>query len=82
MGVENARWVWAHASAHAAEVWAFLVAQWTLVKAALESNEAALGLWFAAIEGWEIFSGFIANLVTQGYAWCSQSLAELQSMVQ
>jgi len=79
--VLHLQWAWAHASAHAAEVWAFLVAQWTLIKAALESNEAAMGIWLAVVEAWELIVSVITNLVTQGYAWCSQHLAELQSMV-
>ena len=79
--LENVRWAWAHASVHLAEVWAFVVAQWTLVKGALESNEAAMGLWLAAIEGWELLSALVTSLVTRGYAWCDQSWAELQSMV-
>jgi len=80
--LENGRWAWAHLSAHAADVWAFLVAQWTLVKEALESNEAALGIWLAVVEAWELCLKISTNLATQGYAWVSQSLADLQSMIQ
>lgn len=79
--LRNGQWAWAHASAHAAEVWAFLLAQWTLIKAALESNEAAMGIWLAVVEAWELLAAMVTNFLTRGYAWCSQSLAGLQSMV-
>jgi len=79
--LENGRWLWANLSAHAAEVWAFLVVQWTLIKGALESNEAALGIWLAVIEVWELLVDVSTNLASQGYAWISQSLADLASMV-
>jgi len=75
--LENGRWVWAHLSAHAAEVWAFLVAKWTLIKGALESNEAALGIWLAVIEVWELLVDVSTNLASQGYAWISQSLESM-----
>ena len=79
--LENGRWAWAHLSAHAVEVWAFLVAQWTLVRGALESNEAALGIWLAVVEACELLVKVSTNLATQGYAWASQSLADLESMI-
>lgn len=79
--LENGRWAWAHLSAHAAEVWAWLATQWTLVKAALESNEAAMGIWLAVVEAWELLIKIATDLATQGYALVSHGVSELQSMI-
>jgi len=79
--LENGRWVWAHLSAHAAEVWALLVAQWTLVKEVLESNEAALGIWLAVVEAWELLVKVLTNLAQQAYSWVEQSLADSESVL-
>lgn len=80
--IRHLEWAWAHVSAHVAETWAFLVAQWTVVKDALESNEAALGLWLAVVEAWELVAAVVTNVVAQTYAWCRQSFADLESMIQ
>ena len=79
--IRHLEWAWAHVSAHVAETWAFLVAQWTMVKEALESNEAALGLWLAVVETWELVVVAVTNVIAQTYAWCRQGFADFESMI-
>ena len=81
MALGHALWAWAHMSAHAAEVWAFIVAQWTLIRAALESNEAAMGVWLGVVEAWRLLVALVMDLVAQASAWCDRGIAQFQSMV-